>query len=40
MKFLYPKMGFVDRPAPAQPLSDEDIDPYANAKEVKREQKS
>ena len=32
-----PKMGFVDRPAPAQPLSDEDIDPYANAKEVKRE---
>ena len=32
-----PKMGFVDRPATVQPLTEEDIDPYANAKEAKRE---
>ena len=32
-----PKMGFVDRPANVQPLNEEDIDQYANAKEVKRE---
>ena len=32
-----PKMGFVDRPAAMQPLSDDDLDQYANAKELKRE---
>ncbi|WP_291353751.1 mechanosensitive ion channel family protein [Acinetobacter sp. UBA3106] len=32
-----PKMGFVDRPATVQPLNEEDIDQYANAKEVNRE---
>ena len=33
-----PKMGFVDRPAP-QVLTDEEIDSYANAQELKREPK-
>ena len=33
-----PKMGFVDRP-PTQPLSEEDIDSYANAQDLKREPK-
>ena len=32
-----PKMGFVDRPTTVQPLNEEDIDQYANTKEVKRE---
>lgn len=32
-----PKMGFVDRLAAMQPLSDDDLDQYANAKELKRE---
>lgn len=32
-----PKMGFVDRPAAMQPLTDDDLDQYANAKELKRE---
>lgn len=31
-----PKMGFVGQP-PTQQLSNEDIDPYANAEEIKRE---
>ena len=34
-----PKMGFVDRP-PETGLTDEDIDTYANEKEIKREAKN
>lgn len=34
-----PKIGFVDRPTPQQPLTDEDLDRYANTQEVKREPK-
>ena len=33
-----PKMGFVDRPS-QQILHDEEIDQYANAKEIDREPK-
>ena len=33
-----PKMGFVDRP-PTTPLTEDDIDPYANTQELKREPK-
>lgn len=32
-----PKMGFVDRPNHVQPLMDDEIDSYANIKEIKRE---
>lgn len=32
-----PKMGFVDRPSHVQPLMDDEIDSYANTKEIKRE---
>lgn len=32
-----PKMGFVDRPNHVQPLMDDEIDSYANTKEIKRE---
>lgn len=32
-----PKMGFVDRPSYVQPLMDDEIDSYANTKEIKRE---
>ena len=34
-----PKIGFVDRPTPQQPLTDEDLDRYANTQEIKREPK-
>lgn len=34
-----PKMGFVDHPLQGQTLNPEDIDQYANAKEIKREPK-
>ncbi len=33
-----PKMGFVDRP-PTTPLTEDDIDSYANTQELKREPK-
>lgn len=32
-----PKIGFVDRPPNHPPLNDEDLDQYANTKEIKRE---
>ena len=34
-----PKIGFVDRPTPQQPLTDDDLDRYANTQEIKREPK-
>ncbi|SPL70633.1 mechanosensitive ion channel family protein [Acinetobacter stercoris] len=34
-----PKIGFVDRPAASAPLSNEDLDTYGNAQEIKREPK-
>ena len=34
-----PKIGFVDRPTPQHPLTDEDLDRYANTQEIKREPK-
>ena len=34
-----PKIGFVDRPTPQQALTDDDLDRYANDKEIKREPK-